>query len=243
MKRDIQRIMLATAVPLFLIFILFLLKIVEVGMDWDFSHMGIYPLEKRGITGILTHPLIHSGFSHLLANTLPLFFLSWCLFYFYRGIAGRIFMIIWIGAGLLTFIIGKPGWHIGASGLIYGLAFFLFFSGILRKYVPLIAISLLVTFLYGGIIWHMFPYFSPANMSWEGHLSGGIMGTLCAFGFLNHGLNDQNLLRTKRMKKKRNLRKKISTIQPTLRILPHKSRLRLMQCLNQQGDISSKQPY
>ena len=164
MKRDIQRIMLATAVPLFLIFILFLLKIVEVGMDWDFSHMGIYPLEKRGITGILTHPLIHSGFSHLLANTLPLFFLSWCLFYFYRGIAGRIFMIIWIGAGLLTFIIGKPGWHIGASGLIYGFAFFLFFSGILRKYVPLIAISLLVTFLYGGI-----------------------MGTLCAFGFLNHG--------------------------------------------------------
>lgn len=128
MKRDIQRIMLATAVPLFLIFILFLLKIVEVGMDWDFSHMGIYPLEKRGITGILTHPLIHSGFSHLLANTLPLFFLSWCLFYFYRGIAGRIFMIIWIGAGLLTFIIGKPGWHIGASGLIYGLAFFLFFQ-------------------------------------------------------------------------------------------------------------------
>lgn len=75
MKRDIQRIMLATAVPLFLIFILFLLKIVEVGMDWDFSHMGIYPLEKRGITGILTHPLIHSGFSHLLANTLPLFFI------------------------------------------------------------------------------------------------------------------------------------------------------------------------
>ena len=72
-------------------------------------------------------------------------------------------MIIWIGAGLLTFIIGKPGWHIGASGLIYGLAFFLFFSGILRKYVPLIAISLLVTFLYGGIIWHMFPYFSPAT--------------------------------------------------------------------------------
>lgn len=81
----------------------------------------------------------------------------------------------------------KPGWHIGASGLVYGLAFFLFFSGILRKYVPLIAISLLVTFLYGGIIWHMFPYFSPANMSWEGHLSGGIMGTLCAFTFINHG--------------------------------------------------------
>ena len=187
MKRDIQRIMLATAVPLFLIFILFLLKIVEVGMDWDFSHMGIYPLEKRGITGILTHPLIHSGFSHLLANTLPLFFLSWCLFYFYRGIAGLIFMIIWIGAGLLTFIIGKPGWHIGASGIIYGLAFFLFFSGLLRKHVPLIAISLLITFLYGGLVWNMFPQFAKETTSWEGHLSGAITGTLCSIAFMKYG--------------------------------------------------------
>ena len=187
MKRDIQRIMLATAVPLFLIFILFLLKIVEVGMGWDFSHMGIYPLEKRGITGILTHPLIHSGFSHLLANTLPLFFLSWCLFYFYRGIAGRIFMIIWIGAGLLTFIIGKPGWHIGASGIIYGLAFFLFFSGLLRKHVPLIAISLLITFLYGGLVWNMFPQFAKETTSWEGHLSGAITGTLCSIAFMKYG--------------------------------------------------------
>lgn len=187
MKQDIQRIMLAAAGPLFLIFILFMLKIVEVGMDWDLSSMGVYPLQSRGIVGILTHPLIHSGFGHLLTNTLPLFFLSWCLFYFYRGIAGRIFIVIWVGCGLLTFFIGKPGWHIGASGLVYGLAFFLFFSGILRKYIPLISISLLVTFLYGGIVWHMFPTFSPANMSWEGHLSGGIMGTLCAFAFIDYG--------------------------------------------------------
>ena len=146
MKQDIQRIMLAAAKPLFLIFILYILKIMEVGMDWDFSRLGVYPMEKRGLIGILTHPLIHSGFSHLLANTIPLFFLSWCLFYFYWGIAGKIFILIWLGSGLLTFLIGKPGWHIGASGLIYGFAFFLFFSGILRKYVPLIAISLLVTF-------------------------------------------------------------------------------------------------
>ena len=75
MKQDIQRIMLAAAKPLFLIFILYMLKIVEVGMHWDLSHLGIYPMEKRGVFGILTHPLIHSGFSHLLANTLPLFFL------------------------------------------------------------------------------------------------------------------------------------------------------------------------
>ena len=187
MKQDIQRIMLAAAKPLFLIFILYMLKIVEVGMDWDFSHMGIYPLEKRGITGILTHPLIHSGFSHLLANTIPLFFLSWCLFYFYRGIAGKIFILIWIGAGLLTFIIGKPGWHIGASGLIYGLAFFLFFSGILRKHVPLVALSLLVTFLYGSLVWNMFPQFASSTTSWEGHLGGAAAGIAAAILFRHKG--------------------------------------------------------
>ena len=187
MKRDIQRIMLAAAKPLFLIFILYMLKIVEVGMHWDLSHLGIYPMEKRGVFGILTHPLIHSGFSHLLANTLPLFFLSWCLFYFYRGIAGKIFILIWIGAGLLTFIIGKPGWHIGASGLIYGLAFFLFFSGILRKHVPLVALSLLVTFLYGSLVWNMFPQFASSTTSWEGHLGGAAAGIAAAILFRHKG--------------------------------------------------------
>ena len=144
-------------------------------------------MEQRGMFGIFAHPLIHSNFAHLFANTLPLFFLTWCLFYFYRGIAPYIFFIIWIGCGAITFIIGKPGWHIGASGVIYGLAFFLFFSGLLRKYTPLIAISLLVTFLYGGLVWQMFPYFTPANTSWEGHLSGAIMGSLCAFAFIGYG--------------------------------------------------------
>ena len=97
-------------------------------MDWDFTRLGVYPMEKRGLFGIFAHPLIHSNFPHLLANTLPLFFLSWCLFYFYRGIAPYIFFIIWVGCGAITYLIGKPGWHIGASGIIYGLAFFLFFT-------------------------------------------------------------------------------------------------------------------
>lgn len=173
--------------PLFLIFILFILKVLELGMDWDFTRLGIYPMEKKGLFGIFAHPLIHSSFTHLLANTLPLFFLSWCLFYFYRSIAPLIFFILWIGCGILTFVIGKPGWHIGASGIIYGLAFFLFFSGLLRKYVPLIAISLLVTFLYGGLVWQMFPYFTPVSTSWEGHLSGAVTGTISAFAFMNYG--------------------------------------------------------
>lgn len=187
MKPELRRITMAMVMPLFLIFILYILEVLEMGMGWDFTRLGIYPMEEKGLFGIFAHPLIHSGFTHLLANTLPLFFLSWCLFYFYRGIAPLIFFLLWIGCGSLTFLIGKPGWHIGASGLIYGLAFFLFFSGLLRRYIPLIAISLLVTFLYGGLVWQMFPYFTPISTSWEGHLSGAVAGTLFAFAFMNYG--------------------------------------------------------
>ena len=183
MKQDTRRIFIAAAIPLFVLFILYLLEFLEVGMDWDFTHLGVYPREKRGVFGIFAHPLVHGSFKHLLANTVPLFFLSWCLFYFYREIAPYIFFALWIGCGVFTFIIGKPGWHIGASGLIYGLAFFLFFSGLLRKHVPLIAISLLVTFLYGGLVWNMFPQFAKATTSWEGHLAGAMSGITSALVF------------------------------------------------------------
>lgn len=187
MNFELKRMALAAVVPLFLVLVIYLLKCLEVGMDWDFTHLGIYPLSKRGAFGIFAHPLVHSSFRHLMANTFPLFFLSWCLFYFYRGIASTILFVIWIAEGVLTFCIGQPGWHVGASGVIYGLAFFLFFSGLLRRHVPLIAISLLVTFLYGGLVWNMFPQFAKATTSWEGHLSGAIAGTLCAIVFRRHG--------------------------------------------------------
>lgn len=187
MKLELRRMLLAAVIPIFLLFIMYLLKVLEVGMEWDFTRLGVYPMQKRGVFGIFAHPLIHSSFKHLLANTIPLFFLSWCLFYFYRHIASYILFTVWIGCGILTFLIGKPGWHIGASGIIYALAFFLFFSGILRKYVPLVAISLLITFLYGGMVWNMFPQFAKETTSWEGHLSGAIAGTLCAIGFMGQG--------------------------------------------------------
>ncbi|WP_281643875.1 rhomboid family intramembrane serine protease [Bacteroides zoogleoformans] len=187
MKNEMRKMALATAIPLFLLFILYILKVLEIGMNWDFTHLGVYPMERRGVFGIFAYPLVHSGFKHLMANTIPLFFLAWCLFYFYRHIASYIFFSIWIGCGILTFLIGKPGWHIGASGIIYGLAFFLFLSGILRRHVPLIAISLLVTFLYGGLVWNMFPQFVRTNISWEGHISGAIAGTLSAIGFMHRG--------------------------------------------------------
>lgn len=187
MKREVQRICLAAVIPLFLIFIMYMLKILETGMDWDFTRLGVYPLDKRGVFGIFAHPFVHSGFRHLLANTLPFFFLSWCLFYFYKDIASWILLVIWLCAGIFTFVIGKPGWHVGASGIVYGLAFFLFFSGLLRRHIPLVAISLLVAFLYGGLVWNMFPFFAKASTSWEGHLSGAVAGTIAALLFRDYG--------------------------------------------------------
>jgi len=96
-------------------------------------------------------------------------------------------MFVWLVGGLFTFLIGQPGWHVGASGLIYSIAFFLFFSGFIRRHIPLIAVSLLVTFLYGGLVWNMFPVFAAENTSWEGHLSGAFAGILAAIVFRKEG--------------------------------------------------------
>jgi membrane associated rhomboid family serine protease len=186
-QHDARRVVAAAVIPLFLIFILYMIKILETGMEWDFTHLGVYPLRPKGAFGIFAHPLVHGSFRHLAANTIPLFLLGWCLFYVYRSIASYLFFIIWVGCGALTFIIGKPGWHIGASGIIYGLAFFLFFSGLIRRHIPLIAVSLLVTFVYGGLVWNMLPFFANESTSWEGHLSGAITGALCAFIFRKYG--------------------------------------------------------
>lgn len=187
MKLEIQKILLAFALPAFLLFILYTLRTMESVMGWDFTTWGIYPGEMKGIMGIFTSPLVHADWEHLSTNTLPLLFLLWCLSYFYRDLGIGILFFIWIVSGILTFIIGKPGWHIGASGIIYSLAFFLFLSGILRKYIPLVALSLLITFLYGSLVWNMFPQFASVTTSWEGHLGGAVAGIAAAILFRHKG--------------------------------------------------------
>ena len=187
MKPELRRIILALIFPLFLLFILYVIRFLESGMGWDFTHWGIYPRTLKGLFGIFSHPLVHASWKHLLANSLPLLFLTWCLYYFYRDLGSLILIFVWVVGGLFTFLIGQPGWHIGASGLIYSLAFFLFFSGFIRQHIPLIAVSLLITFVYGGLVWNMFPTFSTENTSWEGHLSGALAGIFAAILFKNKG--------------------------------------------------------
>lgn len=187
MRFEIKRLILSAFIPAIFILTFYLIKFYEIAMDTSFVHLGVYPLEKKGVIGIFCHPLVHGSIEHLAANSLPFFLLSWCLYYFYKDTASLILFFIWTVCGTLTFLIGTPGWHIGASGIIYGMAFFLFFSGIMKGTRALIAISLLITFLYGGIVWSMFPQFTKPGISWEGHLSGAAAGMIAAILFRNKG--------------------------------------------------------
>ncbi|GHT09870.1 hypothetical protein FACS189432_06360 [Bacteroidia bacterium] len=161
----------------------------EKGLDTHWYQWGIYPGSVEGLWGILTSPFIHSDIKHLFSNTVPLLVLCWSLFYFYKDLGYLVFPILWILSGLFTWSIGRDSWHIGASSLIYSISFFLFFSGIFRRYIPLMAVSLIVVFLYGSAIWNMFPVAElvDPNVSWEGHLSGAFSGLICALIFRKQG--------------------------------------------------------
>ncbi len=164
--------------PITILIIMWGIRLFEWGLNLDLYKWGVFPRKIKGLWGILTMPLVHADFSHLMANTVPFFVLTWGLFYFYRQIAYRVFFLCYITTGILVWIAALPGYHIGASGLIYAFASFLFFSGIFRRYFRLIAISLVVVFLYGGLFWGIFP--TLRNISWEGHLFGAISGFIYA---------------------------------------------------------------
>jgi membrane associated rhomboid family serine protease len=181
-----KKLLLSMIIPGIIVFLIWLVKIVEVLFDADFSRFGIFPLKIAGISGILFSPFIHSGFSHLFSNSLPLFFLSVALFYFYSEVAFSVFAWTYFLTGLLVWIAGRDAWHIGASGVVYGLASFLFFSGIIRRHFRLIALSLLIVFLYGSMVWGLFPGIYK-NVSWESHMLGFFSGIVLAIVYRNQG--------------------------------------------------------
>jgi len=181
-----KKLLLSMIIPGIFVFFMWLVKIIEVLFELDLSNFGIFPLTAKGLPGILLSPFIHEGLPHLFNNSLPLFFLSVALFYFYSEVALKVFILTYFLTGLLVWFGGRTAWHIGASGLVYGLASFLFFSGIIRKYFRLIALSLLIVFLYGSMVWGLFPGVYK-NVSWESHILGFISGVILAVWFRNQG--------------------------------------------------------
>jgi membrane associated rhomboid family serine protease len=181
-----KKLLLSMIIPGIFVFLMWLVKIVELLFEIDLSRFGIYPLTAEGLPGILFSPFIHADFQHLFNNSVPLFFLSIALFYFYSEVALKVFIWTYFITGLLVWFAGREAWHIGASGLIYGLASFLFFSGIIRRYFRLIALSLLIVFLYGSMVWGLFPGVYK-NVSWESHMLGFFSGVILAVLYRNKG--------------------------------------------------------
>ncbi len=168
----------------FIIFI-WLIAFTQYLLHEHWTNYGVMPRTITGLRGIMFSPFIHANWEHLLSNTMPLLLLGFCLIYFYKKLSIKVFVLIYLLTGILVWIFGRTSFHIGASGLIYGLAGFIFVSGILRKVRALQAIGLLVTFLYGSMIWGILPY--EIGISWESHLAGLITGISCAFIFRHQG--------------------------------------------------------
>ena len=154
-------------------------------MELGWRKHGMHPRQWDGFKGIFTYPFLHGDWGHLWNNTMSFFTLNGFLFYFYRSIALQVWTLLFFFSGLLLWALAVDGNHVGASGLIYGLASFLFLSGVIRKNRLLLRVSLAVAFLYGGIVWWMLPI--DDHVSWEGHLSGAIVGAILALLYRNRG--------------------------------------------------------
>lgn len=172
-------------IPVIFLIIIWLFKLAELILNVKFTELGMHPRHVDGLLGIITSPLIHSDFSHLVGNSTSFLVLSTALFFFYRKMALRIFLLNYLLAGIFLWLGGREVWHIGASGIVYGLAAFLFSSGVFRKDVRLLTISLIVIFLYGSFFWGLFP--TQERISWDGHLMGAISGFLLSLIFYKYG--------------------------------------------------------
>ena len=188
-NKDRKKFFGSLAIPALLVTLMWVVKVAEMAFSVDLSHWGLIPQTTRGLIGILTMPFLHGSWEHLLTNSFPILVLGTALYYCYPTLANRVMLIGWLASGLLTWCIGAPhSVHVGASALIYSLNLFLVASGFIRRNRQLIVISLIMVFLYGSFIWGMIPAFAKLqNISWEGHLSGAIVGIALAFIFMKEG--------------------------------------------------------
>ena len=167
--------------PIAFVLLIWIVFWVEVRFGYRLNNLGVFPRTFSGLRGVIFSPFIHGSLEHLYHNSTPLLVLSTALFYFYRAIAWKVILYGILISGLFTWGIGSTGYHIGASGLIYVLMSFMLFKGIFSKHYRLTALSFIVIFLYGSMLWYVFPI--KENMSWEGHLSGLLVGFAFALIF------------------------------------------------------------
>lgn len=176
--RDLPQLKRAARLSLAFVAVLWLVKLIELSGPGDFSWLGVYPHSVRGLVGILTAPLVHGSFEHLIFNTLPTFFLLTLALFNYPAATRRALPLIWLGSGIGIWLIGRASWHFGASGIGTGLMYFLFLLGLVRQDRNALTIALAVFFLYGGMLLGVLPH--EVEVSWEAHMSGAVFGALAA---------------------------------------------------------------
>ncbi|MFN8154791.1 MAG: rhomboid family intramembrane serine protease [Bacteroidia bacterium] len=185
MRPELQSILKSFLPGFLLIAVLAAVRYYEAVTHLHLTHLGLFPRSFEHLSGMLTFPLIHRDNEHLYSNAIPLFILSAMLFYFYRDISWKVLFLSWILSGFWLWLGGRPPVHVGASGVVYGLASFIFFSGVWRRERRMMAVSMTVVFLYGGMVWGLFPFFK--DVSWEGHLFGGLSGLLLSWAYRKEG--------------------------------------------------------
>lgn len=185
MEKEKQQLIQSFRIPAIACLLLWLIHTVQYLRGWEWGFLGVYPREISGLIGILTGPLIHGSWDHLINNSFPLLILGAGIFYFFRNIAWQVLIVSYLSPGFATWVAARPSFHIGISGVIYSLAFFVFFSGVFRKDVKSITLSLLTAFWYGSMVWGVLP--GKQGISWEGHLFGAMTGIALAFYFRKAG--------------------------------------------------------
>ncbi|MCG8476797.1 MAG: rhomboid family intramembrane serine protease [Cytophagales bacterium] len=181
MKKDIQYSIIFQSVFVTLLFVgtLWLITGVEELLKLDLGFLGILPRSVEGTIGIFTGPLVHGSMSHLYSNSLPLALLCFGLFYLHSKVSLEVFAIIYVCSGLFVWIAARDAYHIGSSGIVYGLVSFLLFIGLLAREPRSIVVALVVIIFYGGMFYGLVP--SDGDLSWESHLFGALTGVFCAF--------------------------------------------------------------
>jgi membrane associated rhomboid family serine protease len=171
----------SSVIPFRLVFLMWLSFVLETNYHWNISDYGIEPRTLKGLLGIFLSPLAHGDLFHLVSNTIPLLFLGATLFFFYEGIANMVFFRAYFWTNAMVWLFARPSNHIGASGVVYALAFFLIFFGFFRRDFRSILISVLTLFLYGSVFYGVLP--GDPRISWESHLGGALVGIMSAITF------------------------------------------------------------
>ncbi len=178
LREDARRFRRAAVKTVLFVSALWVIWLVGESLGFRAYELGVRPRDAAGLLGVVTAPLLHGSFGHLVSNSLPLLILGTSLIYMYP-IAARIAIpLIWIGSGLAVWIAGRESYHIGASGVVYGMMFYIFVAGMLRTDVRSLALAIMVFFLYGGMIWGVLP--GEERVSFESHLAGAVMGVVLA---------------------------------------------------------------